>query len=492
MNTDTQVEDSLELKKLNLTVEVKSTGACQRHVRVSVAREDIDRYFQKQFDEIAPRAELPGFRPGKAPRKLLESKFRKQVEAQVKGALLMDSLAQVNSERHFSAISEPDLNYEKVEIPETGPMTYEFDIEVRPEFELPQWEGLSIERPEHEFTDEEVIAYARKIAIRQVDLVPVDGPIAKDDEVTFRITGTLDGAPVVSIDEISFAVRSNIVFSDGRLENFDKLAVGKKAGDRFSTPYTVISQGAREDLRGKTLQLEFEVLDVRRPEDIDLQRMATLLGFDDPEVFKKAIRESLEQQLAYEQRRRVREQISQSLTESANWALPPDLLKRQFRRELARFVMELRSSGFSDEQIRQQENLARHELMSRTEVLLKEHFILERIAEEKQIEDEPQDYDFHIARLAASTNESPRRLRARLEKNGQIDALRNMIIEGKVIDMIIQSAKVKPVPYDKANVSDSIEAVDLAITGEEESEIPEAKFDEKPEAPIPGVSNKKG
>ncbi|MEQ1906360.1 MAG: trigger factor family protein, partial [Pirellulaceae bacterium] len=100
MSSDTQLDETLELKKLNLTVDVKNTSACERHVKVSIAREDIDRYFQKQFDEIAPRAELPGFRAGKAPRKLLESKFRKQIENQVKGSLLMDSLAQVNEGKH--------------------------------------------------------------------------------------------------------------------------------------------------------------------------------------------------------------------------------------------------------------------------------------------------------------------------------------------------------------------------------------------------------
>ena len=65
----------------------------------------------------------------------------------------MDSLAQMNEEQKLSAISEPDLDLEAVEMPDEGPMTFEFDIEVRPEFDLPKWKGLTIEKPVREFTD---------------------------------------------------------------------------------------------------------------------------------------------------------------------------------------------------------------------------------------------------------------------------------------------------------------------------------------------------
>ena len=88
-----------------------------------------------------PKAEIPGFRAGKAPRKLVEKKFRKQLTNQVKGQLIMDSLAQVNESEDFSAISEPDLDYEQVSIPEEGDFKYEFNIEVRPEFDLPEYKS---------------------------------------------------------------------------------------------------------------------------------------------------------------------------------------------------------------------------------------------------------------------------------------------------------------------------------------------------------------
>ena len=136
MNTSTETPAVEAEQKLDLNLDINETSSCGRHVTVTVPRTDIEKYFQKQFDTIVPKAEVPGFRVGKAPRNLVEKKFRKQVEDQVKGALLMDSLTQISESEVFSAISEPDLDYEQVTVPEEGDLKFEFNIEVRPDFEL--------------------------------------------------------------------------------------------------------------------------------------------------------------------------------------------------------------------------------------------------------------------------------------------------------------------------------------------------------------------
>ena len=123
-------------------------SACERHVTVTVSREDIDRYFDNSFSELMGKAEVPGFRAGRAPRKLIESRFRKDVGDQVKMSLLMDSMTQISEDGSLSPISEPDFDPVAVSIPDEGPMMFEFNIEVRPEFDLPKWKGLSIERPD--------------------------------------------------------------------------------------------------------------------------------------------------------------------------------------------------------------------------------------------------------------------------------------------------------------------------------------------------------
>ena len=148
---DIAVEESTdqEEERVSLTLDVKidERSACERHVTVSIPREDIERYFDNEFSELMTSAQVPGFRTGRAPRKLIEARFRKDVADRVKSSLLMDSIGQVSDERDLSPISEPDFDFEAIELPDEGEMTFEFDLEVRPEFDVPQWKGLKIERP---------------------------------------------------------------------------------------------------------------------------------------------------------------------------------------------------------------------------------------------------------------------------------------------------------------------------------------------------------
>jgi len=162
--------------------------------------------------------------------------------------------------------------------------------------------------------------------------------------------------------------------------------------------------------------------------------------------------------------------VAAALTASASWDLPPDLLRRQAQRELERAILELRRSGFDDDSIRRHVNELRQTVMASTSRALKEHFILERIAEEETIADEPADYDLEIRAIAAQSGESPRRVRASLERRGLMDVLRNQIIERKTVDLITSEASFKDVPFEfpKPDTEAIDHAVCGAVVGEEE------------------------
>ena len=186
-----------------------------------------------------------------------------------------------------------------------------------------------------------------------------------------------------------------------------------------------------------------------------------------------AIKDELSRQFTYHQQQQLRQQITDSLTKDADWDLPPEMLERQSQRELERAVMELQSSGFSDAAIRAHSNRLRQNSRETTARALKEHFILERIAEENEIEAEPEDYDHEIMMIAMQRSESPRKVRARLEKRGQMDTLRNQIIERRVIELITEHAKITEKPFERPE--DDTEALDHAAGGEsKEADIPEA------------------
>src|SRR3954468_24812860 len=184
----TEAEQAEEKKRLTLEVTIAKPSACQRHVTIKIPQEDVERYFDDAFGELMPGAQVPGFRAGRAPRKLVEHRFRNEVKDQVKSNLLMDSMAQVSEEQKLAAISEPDLNLGAVEVPDEGPMTFEFDIEVRPDFDMPQWKGLTVERPTRDFTEKDVDTQMQRLLAQRGRLVPYDGAAEAGDYISVNIT----------------------------------------------------------------------------------------------------------------------------------------------------------------------------------------------------------------------------------------------------------------------------------------------------------------
>lgn len=476
-------EEALEKPKLSLELQIDKPSACERHVTVTVAEEDVRRYLNEAYDELLPEAQVPGFRPGKAPRQLVEKRFKPQVQQQVKASLIMDALTQINEGEDFSAISEPDFDFDAVEIPDEGRLTFEFDVEVRPEFDMPEWKGLELEKPVRDFTDDDVDWQLKQLLARYGHLAPHEGPAEMDDFIVADITFQQDGKVVGKASEESLRVRPVLSFHDARLEGFDKLMIGAKAGDVKEAAVTVTQDSPREELRGEEVTCVFEVLEVKRLElpEMDEAFLSRLGAFESESDLREAVQRDLERQLTYHQERQIRRQITSLLTESADWELPPDLLRRQARRELERAVMELQSSGFGEEEIRAYENELRQNSMAATARALKEHFILERIAEQENIEAAPDDYDREIQLIAAQMGDSPRRVRARFEKQGKMDSLHNQIVERKAIGLIRDHAKIKETTYEPERPN--VFAADVAVGGrsEEDTAIPEAKYADRSE-----------
>src|SRR5437868_8111380 len=207
-------QEEKEKQRLALDVKIDSPSACERHVTVSVAKEDVSRYVADAFNELTPKAELPGFRPGRAPRKLVESRFKEHIADQVKGKILMDSLAQMSDDHQFTAISEPDFDMKSVQLPEDGPMVFEFDIEVRPEFDVPRWKGLTLERPTHEYSDAEVHERLKQLLSKYGQLEPHEGPIEEGNFVTMTLRTSYEGRQLSQLTEETIEVRPTLSLVD--------------------------------------------------------------------------------------------------------------------------------------------------------------------------------------------------------------------------------------------------------------------------------------
>ncbi|MFM7520280.1 MAG: trigger factor [Planctomycetota bacterium] len=473
---------------LDVAIDRKST--CERRIRVTIPRDDIRRYHDEAIGELMPSALLPGFRPGRAPRTLVSSRFRRELSDQIRSKLLTDAMTQVSEQQSLSPISEPDIDLDAVILPDDGPMTFEFSIEVRPEFELPQWKGMAIKRPSREISEADIDEALANLLRERSRLVPSDASPVEGDLIVADIRCRDGDTELSSAHEVEIVVRPRLSFADAALDGFATLVSRAKAGDTVSAEVTISPEAAVEALRGRTVLVEITILEVKKLElpKLTPELLAELGDFESPEALHAALKAQLENQLSWHRRRQVRHQVAATLTASADWDLPPDLLKRQSQRELERAILELRRSGFDDDAIRRHVNELRQTTLASTARALKEHFILEKIAEAESIEDTGADYDDEIRAIATQSGESPRRVRASLEKRGLIDVLRNQIIERKTLDLITAAAEFTDVPFEfrKADADAVDHAVCGAIVGEEE--IPTAKHSES--APARGSARR--
>ena len=459
-------------RPLTLDVAIDAVSTCERRVKVTVPREDIDRYREMAIGELMPTALLPGFRPGRAPKRLVGSRFKSELGEQIRSKLVTDAMTQVSEDKKLSPISEPDIDFNAVLLPDDGPLTFEFSIEVRPEFELPKWKGLSISRPARDITEADVEEALGNVLRERARFVPHDGAPKAGDLIVADLTFKANGSVVSEAAEMEIVVRPKLSFADAELAGFDALVKKAKAGDTVTATVKVSDEAAVESLRGQDVTMELKLLEVKKFElpELTPALLEELGGFDSEEALRGAVRKQLENQLEYHRRRQVRQQVAGALTASAGWDLPPALLKRQAQRELERAILELRRSGFDDDSIRRYVNELRQTVLASTARALKEHFILERIAEDESVADTAADYDEEIRAIAAQSGESPRRVRASLERRGLMDVLRNQIIERKTVDLITSHASFKDTPFEfqKPDAEAIDHAVCGAVVGEEE------------------------
>lgn len=479
--TDTPAQEQPTLK---IDVSVQSPQACLREVVVTVAEDEVQRYLKKAYDDLVPEAQVPGFRAGRAPRKLVEKQFKDRVHEQVKGSLVMDSLAQVTESQPFSAISEPNFDFDAVVLPESGQFVFQFSVEVRPEFETPQWKGLPLTKPVEEVTEADIDAAIERVLARNSTIEATDEAAVLGDRLLIKAVFK-DGSRVLSeMDEEQVTLRPRLSFSDGVCENFGELMAGAIEGDVRRGTVKVSDTCEDETRRGAELEAEFHVIEVMRRTIPELSPavLKELGDFESVEEFRDFVRSSLDRQAQYRQQQAVRRAVVGLLAGNASFELPADLVRRQTSRELQRKVLELRRSGFSEDDIRRIVNLSRQNAQASTELALREHFILEQIAEELKIEADEQDYDDEVALIAQQSDEPVRRVRARLEKSGQMDALRNQIVERKVIDAIVAEASVTEKPIERDNSADEEYALFHSLLGTKDtSSIPQALHDETPD-----------
>jgi trigger factor len=460
-----------EKRKLELDVQVSDAGACKKHVTITIPRSEIDRQYEASLGTLQKEAQVPGFRPGRAPKTLVVKRFKKQVADQVKSTLLMETLDQVDRDYQLNPITQPKLDVAAIALPDEGPLTFDMEVEVRPEFAAPAYQGLKVKRPIRDISDKDVDVQYSRFLERYARVVPkLEGGAEVGDYVTADLAFVReDGSTINEVKEIQFRLQPELRFQDGRVPEMGKALAGVKPGETREAEAELGTAVSDPDLRGAKVKVQAAVHDLKtlEPPKVDHEFLHSI-GFESVDELREAVRDALARRVDSQQRQAVRRQVLDALIEATPFELPPDLVSRQEKSTASRLVMELRDEGFSPDDIRARQAEIRanaHEMTLRS---LKEFFILAKIAEAEDIKVEAEDLEAEIEAMAERSGENVRRVRARVEKEGLDDALATQILERRALEHILKSVEYEDVAADEPEVA--VETLDEAASPATEAE----------------------
>jgi trigger factor len=468
--------------KLTQTVDIKDVGPCKKHVKVTVDRGQIDKRFDERFSELtlSDQPQIRGFRPGKAPRKMIEKQYYDSVAEEIKSQVLMASLEQLAEEQTIAPLSPPDFDPNLLSIPKEGAFVYEFDIEVRPEFALPDdYKSMKLRRPIHTYTAEEVEAEKKRLLEPYGQLVPKEPPVAAlFDTITADVAISFKDKEINKLSEVRVKVEPKLALSDGVAEDFGAKMTGAKPGDVRTVDITLSQETTADQLRGQKVQATFAIKDVKttRLPEITRDFLEETFMVSTPESFTELVQAVLGRRLEYTQRQAARQQVLQQIAAASTWELPQDMLRKQARKTLHRRLLEMKNAGMSDEQIAGRRRLLEQDVLKNTADALKEHFVLQKVAEVEKIEIEEDDIDAEIDRIAEQSGESFRKVKARLEKEDLIEAVAADLLERKALDLILSSAT-----YEDYELKASEQTAEVATV--EQNVVPESAEGSAPPAP---------
>ena len=428
--------------KLSLTVEIEDVAPCKKHLRVEVDRTHVDEKLGEALDQLVDTSQVPGFRQGRAPKALVAKRFRREMGNQVKGELVAAAFEQALEEHDLTLLSQPDMKLEDIQLLDEGPLTFEAEIQVRPQFEIPAYDRVEIQRPRVEVTDGQIDEAMDSLRDRNARLVPkADEPAEAGDVLVADLTLTLADRTVKQDHDVNVRVAPTARLRDMSLEDFQDAMVGVRAGEQRVCEATISDQYGEADLQGKRVQCTVAVKDVKRVDRPELDApMLQQMGFASVDELRNEFRRRLDRQQQRESLSTCRQQVYDHLLKQADWDLPDDLVAGEAERLASRRRLDLMMAGVPEAQIDQQADALIASSHERAVGQLKAYFILDKIAQKEGVTVEASDVDAQIRSLATGSNESPRRVRARLEKQDRMGLLEIQILEQKTVDRILQDA----------------------------------------------------
>lgn len=439
-----------------MNIVVEKQPKCIAVLNVEVPSADVAAKRADIASTYASQAKIPGFRPGKAPKAVIQKRFGKQISEELTEALFGEACDQALEKENLKVLDFgfPDNLNERPD----GSIAFETKLILAPEFTLPEYKGIEVKAPPASISDEELNGQLESLRERLAEFDDIsDRALRNDDIAVVDFTTTVDGQPLTeAIGEKGqyLAKRENhwLPVKEGSfLPGYAEQLVGLSQGDQKDVTITLDAEFPFEELRGKEITLHTTVTGIKAPklpelDDAFAEKLAPGKTLDE---IKGLIRENM----GREKEKQIGEfkvnQIVEHLNKAVNFELPEEIVIRETQNQANQLVEEGSQKGASDEDMLSQQEQIFTVATQRAVTNLRTNFILQEIASAEKITVSDADLLTHISNIAQSRREPIKKVIKDLQKKRQIQSIRNSMLIGQTIDFLVEQAKVTEVPLRK-------------------------------------------
>jgi trigger factor len=433
-----------------MKVEVERQPGSVSKLQIELPADEVAKEWDAIANSFARFAKIPGYRPGKAPRAVIDKRFRKEIQDEVTKKLVSKSYQEAVEQEQLRVASL--TNIEDIEFGEDKSMRFRATVVTAPEFELPDYKEIPVQLPDAKISEAEVEAAIERLRDQSADFVDVpERALQMGDFAVLDFEGSIENK---AISEIVPQASKNLhggkkfwlhLAPENFLPNFSEQLIGLKPGEPRLVIVDFPSDFPVKELAGKKADYAVTLREIKEKvlPPIDDALATKLVPGKTLDALREMIEHDLEHAKEHDSERAKEAQILKYLHERIQVELPPALLQNETRRALAELVQRNRERGVTDDMLKEKEKELIDAAAGMAAHRLKTNFILHRIAEREKTQVTKEDLDSRIRQEAVRYDISPDKMRKELQQRNALDDLAEQLLLGKTLDFLKANVSVE-------------------------------------------------
>ena len=418
-------------------------------MEIEVPEDKVEEALSQAYKKVVKDVNLPGFRKGKVPRKVLEARFGPEIFYEDAAQILVPEgyREALEEESEIEPIDEPDIDV--VQLEKGKPFIFTATVEVKPEVELGEYKGVPVEVEKEEIGEEDVERYIEGLRDQHSRLVVVedeDVEVQEGDMVLLDFKGYLDGEPFEGGEAQDYSLE---IGSGSLIEGFEEQLKGAKVGEEKEVTVTFPEEYQEESLAGKEAVFEVNVKEIKRKElpELNDDFAREVSEFDTFEEYRNDVFRKLQEEAENRNRTRLENTVIEEVSNRAELEIPDVLVEKEIDRIMSEMEQRISMQGINMDQFLEISGKTREELRSnyREEAVkrVKGNLVLDAIIKKEGFEVQESEIEEKLQEMAEAYNDDPERIRDILQKQGRMDMLKEESRMRKVIDFLVENAEVQ-------------------------------------------------